>query len=168
MSRSSEGSAGARAPRSVLMPPSVSAAPAPPARVGGRTDTLAEPFLGRATGGVEAAPVPAATPVAAAPASAAPLLEPAPEAWPAAADVMAGAVVPFVDAGQAQPVFSHPEPGAEAAIGGPAVRLAERVESLARRIRLDGEGALREALGQGEPLEAALAGVLLAFLPRGR
>jgi hypothetical protein len=53
MSRSSEGSGSGVAPNSVLMPPSVSAAP-PPAAAGMRTGTLAAPFLGRATAEVRA------------------------------------------------------------------------------------------------------------------
>lgn len=68
----------------------------------------------------------------------------------------------FVDAGQAQPVFSHPDDEPDTA--GDAHRLADRLEAVGRRVRLEGDAALRDLMAHGEPFDVAIAAILTAYL----
>jgi hypothetical protein len=82
------------------------------------------------------------------------------------AEVDDGPFAAFIDAGLAQPVFSHPVEDTTQEHAEAAHRLADRVEALGRRLRLEGEDALHDVFARGRPLEVALAGVLTAFLRR--
>jgi hypothetical protein len=151
----------------VPFPPTLSGAA--PARRPAGTTALAPPFVGR---GGSAEHLPAEHLPLQPPAEDDALQGPAePHLAAVLADVPGaevddGPFAAFIDAGLAQPVFSHPVEDITREHAEAAHRLADRVEALGRRLRLEGEDALHDVFARGKPLEVALAGVLTAFLRR--